>query len=139
MSERTQFTVKTITPSGVQLEKTATFARISSSIGEIGIMPNHTPSLVTIEPCEFVVRVGEKEELSYFVPEGIAQIKEGELILVVPYIEAMADIDKGRAEQAKKRAQERLAGKIKDEETDIKRAEASFKRAENRLKTLAQG
>lgn len=139
MSERTHFTVKTITPSGVQLETKAEFARISSSIGEIGVMPNHTPSLVSVVPCEFVVREGEKQEKSYFVPEGIAQIKEGELTLVVPYIEAVADIDKQRAEEAKKRAEMRLAGRSKEETVELKRARKAYHRADSRLKTLAKG
>jgi F-type H+-transporting ATPase subunit epsilon len=139
MSEITAFKLKIVTPHGVRLDEEAAFASLNTDIGQMGIMPNHTPSLVTMVPGELAIRATDgKTTASYFVPEGIAQIKETEVLLVIPYVEGIHEIDKNRAESALARAKQRLNARSGETDLNRRRAELAFSRADNRLKLLAK-
>jgi len=134
MEEITKFNFKVVTPDGIGLDEETAFSKIPGQIGEIGIQPNHTASLSTLKAGELLYENESGDRLRFFIPEGIAMIKRKTVLVLTPYVESISDIDRSRAEQAKKRAQDRL--EKKDEKLDRKRAEKSFQRAESRLKML---
>ncbi len=119
------------TPKGKYLSVDADFIKVQSSVAVLGILPNHAPLITKIEICPLTIRIQGKDYL-YAVGGGILNIKKDHsAVLLLDSIERSDEIDYSRAEESKKRAEERLE-KI-TEEIDIARAKASLSRALNRL------
>ena len=83
--------------------------------GEMGIYPMHVPLMTQLSAGELVAR---KDGQDHFlaIGEGFVQIT-GERVAVMTDMAIKAgDIDEVKAEEARKRAEARLAEKITDEE-----------------------
>lgn len=100
--------------------------------GKIGILANHFPYITFLVPCKtiFVTKNQEKKEL--FTSTGMLIIDKNMVSILCKSAEFKDEIDKGRAEKARERAEKRL--KEKEEKIDIKRAEEALLRAMVRLK-----
>ena len=125
--------IKVITPKGLGLDTTALFCKLCGDAGDIGVLPNHSPSLAVLKPGELQFKLTPAKDDYYFVSEGIAHITTTSVTLLVPYIEKLSDISRNRAKEAKERALKRLDPKYKDEDNDSNRANLSLKRAMARL------
>ena len=133
MSE-TQLKIELVTPKGTGLSEDATFVKLPAQGGEVGVYPNHSPTLALLSPGELIVRTGETDT-PYFVSEGIAHIDKTKVTVICPFIEKVSETDTQRANQSKIRAEQRLTGK--DSGINILRAKQALKRADTRLE-LAQ-
>ena len=123
--------IDVLTPYGKYLAVDADAMSISSSIGVLGITPNHSPLLTDVVICKMTITVANKK-YCYAVAGGILNIKEsGKVTLLANAIERSDEIDINRAKEARRRAEERLADK--DDEIDVSRAKASLLRALNRI------
>ena len=100
--------------------------------GEMGILPRHSPLMTMLKAGELRARKGE-EEYSLFISGGFLEVRQDRVIVLADKAERAEDIDIARAEEAKQRAQERLAEKYVPE-VDAARAEASMRRAMARVK-----
>jgi F-type H+-transporting ATPase subunit epsilon len=100
--------------------------------GEMGILPHHAPIMTMLKPGEVLVRKGT-EEHSLAVSGGFLEVKPDHITILADAAERADEIDIARAEAAKHRAEERLAGKTANE-IDSANAEASLRRALIRLK-----
>src|SRR5262245_52568 len=83
--------------------------------GEMGIYPNHVPLLTQIAPGEIIAR---KDGQEYFlaIGEGFVQIT-GERVAILADMAIRAEnIDEAKAEEARRRAEARLAEQLDDEE-----------------------
>jgi F-type H+-transporting ATPase subunit epsilon len=83
--------------------------------GELGIYPMHIPLMTQVVPGEVYVR---KDGRDHFlaVGEGFVEIT-GERVAILTDMAIKADdIDEGKAEEARKRAEARLQEKLGDEE-----------------------
>jgi F-type H+-transporting ATPase subunit epsilon len=89
---------------------------VPSSQGYLGILPGHAPLLAELGIGNISYRIGEESEF-LFCSWGFA--------------EAASEIDRNRAEQAKSRAERRLASKNPD--LDFARAQLALLRALSRL------
>ncbi len=99
--------------------------------GQLGILPHHTPLMTTLEPGELRVRKGG-EEFSMAISGGFLEVRPDRVIVLADAAERDEEIDLARAEEAKRRAQERLSHPTP--EVDMARAEAALRRALARLK-----
>jgi F-type H+-transporting ATPase subunit epsilon len=100
--------------------------------GEIGVYAGH--SAFTAPSVTGVLRVRDKDGRwrAAFITEGILEVKEHKTVLMVDAAEWPEEIDRERAETAKREAGESLGmGLLKFE---IDNARAKLKRAEYRLK-----
>jgi len=99
--------------------------------GYMGVLPGHTALITQLEAGGLIVSTkgGQKR---FFVSGGYLQIENDTIKIIADSVEAEADIDFSRAEEALKKAKERL-GKFEDA-TDILRALDAQGRAEERLK-----
>jgi len=89
--------------------------------GEMGIYPMHVPLMTQIVAGEIVVRRGGQETL-LAVGEGFVEIT-GESVSVMTDMAIVADgIDEVAAEEARQRAEARLAEKVTGEEEALVRA-----------------
>ena len=102
--------------------------------GQLGILPHHAPLMTTLQPGELRVRKGE-EEVSLAISGGFLEVRPDRVVVLADTAERAEEIDVARAEEAKKRAQERLAER-RVPGFDEARAEASIRRSLARLKAV---
>jgi len=99
--------------------------------GELGILPHHTNLMTILQAGELRVR-HSGGELYMAISGGFLEVRPDKVIILADAAERDTEIDLTRAEEAKKRAQERLAHHIPG--IDLARAEAALARSLTRLK-----
>jgi F-type H+-transporting ATPase subunit epsilon len=109
--------------------------------GYFGVLPGHAPFLTTLAAGEVTYRRG-REERHVFVSGGFAEVTAERVIILAEGAEAPEEIDRERAERARQRAEQRLAGRSPQgthEETDYNRALAALARALARIMVAGRG
>ena len=101
--------------------------------GQLGILPHHAPLMTMLLPGELVVRKGG-EEFSLVISGGFLEVRPDRIIILADAAERVEEIDVARAEEAKRRAEERL--RTQPPEADMARAEAALRRSLARLKVV---
>lgn len=76
--------------------------------GELGILPRHVPLITTLQPGELRVKQGGSET-SILVSGGFMEVTPEKVLVLADAAERSEEIDLARAEEARRRAQERLA------------------------------
>ncbi len=103
--------------------------------GQLGIMPHNTPLMTTLQPGELRVRKSG-EEFSLAISGGFLEVRPDRVIVLADAAERAEEIDVRRAEEAKRRAEERL--RQPTPEMDMAEAEAALHRALTRLQVVEQ-
>lgn len=104
--------------------------------GQLGILPHHTPLMTMLQPGELIAKK-DSEEFSLAISGGFLEVRPDRVIVLADSAERADDIDIARAEEAKRRAEQRLAEKYVPG-ADSARAEASLRRSLIRLKIAAR-
>ena len=107
--------------------------------GYFGVLPGHAAFLTTLGAGELTYRHG-REEQHLAVIGGFAEVSGERVIVLAEGAERPEEIDRERAERARKRAEQRLAGKsptTASEEIDYTRALAALTRALTRLQVAS--
>ncbi len=99
--------------------------------GQLGILPHHTPLMTILQPGELRIKKGG-EEVSMVISGGFLEVRPDRVIVLADAAEKVEEIDIARAEEARRRARERLAEK--PEGFDAARTEAALRRSLVRLK-----
>ena len=102
--------------------------------GELGILPHHAPLMTTLKPGELRIKKGG-EEVSLAISGGFLEVRPDKVVILADAAERVEEIDIHRAEEAKRRAEERLARRHAPG-VDETRAEAALERALTRLKVV---
>ena len=98
--------------------------------GQLGILPHHSPLMTTLLPGELLIKQGGEE--SYLaISGGFLEVRPDRIIILADTAERVEEIDIARAEEAKRRAEQRLAEKPPG--VDMARAEAALRRSLLRL------
>jgi F-type H+-transporting ATPase subunit epsilon len=100
--------------------------------GEMGILPNHAPLLSTIRMGVVKVRQGGDEHL-FTITGGLVEVQPTIVTILADAAEDIAEIDIGRAEEAKRRAEQRLAEGIPADSAAHLAADAALRRSTLRL------
>ncbi len=103
--------------------------------GQLGILPHHAPLMTTLQPGELRVRKGG-EEFSLAISGGFLEVRPDRVIILADAAERAEEIDVSRAEEAKRRAEERL--RQPTPEVDVAQADAAMRRALARLQVVDQ-
>ena len=103
--------------------------------GQLGILPHHAPLMTTLQPGELRVRKGG-EEFSLAISGGFLEVRPDREIILADAAERAEEIDVSRAEEAKRRAEERL--RQPTPEVDVAQADAAMRRALARLQVGEQ-
>lgn len=98
--------------------------------GEIGILANHAPLVVTLDIAPLRYRKDGVEH-AVAVNGGFLEVKENKVSVLTACAETETEIDFARAEAARDRAEKRLAAPTP--EIDVRRAELALRRAMMRL------
>ena len=84
--------------------------------GEMGIYPNHVPLLTQIVAGEIIARKGG-QDFFLAIGEGFVEVTGDHVAILADMAIRAENIDEAKAEEAKRRAEARLAEKLNDEET----------------------
>lgn len=133
----TTFTFEIVTPDKMLFSTDqATYVGFTSTNGALGIEAKHLPITTSLSIAPIKVNLADGTVKFFAVAGGFLEMNGTKCTVLATVAEAGADINVARAEEAKKRAEERLASQ--NAEVDMKRAEASLQRAITRLKTKAK-
>jgi len=102
--------------------------------GELAILPSHAPLMTFLAPGELRLRKEGGEETDMVVTGGFLEVRDDKVVILAESAERTEEIDIARAQQARVRAQERLAAR--ESAVDIARAEAALRRSAVRLKVV---
>ena len=104
------------------------------SEGQLGILPMHAPLLTMLAPGELRLKKGGAEQ-SVVVSGGFLEVHENHVTVLADAAERSDEIDVARAEEAMKRARERM--KLAAKDADLERAGRALYRATARV-TIAR-
>ncbi|NLE07812.1 MAG: F0F1 ATP synthase subunit epsilon [Dehalococcoidales bacterium] len=99
--------------------------------GALGILPNHVPLMTLLDAGEMKIRKGH-EEFYIAVSGGFLEVRPDKIIVLADSAERDDEIDLSRAEEARRRAVERIGSHATN--VDIRRAEAALHRSMARIK-----
>lgn len=123
------FNLEIVTPTQILESVNVSYARCPGVDGLFGIMSGHREAIIALDLGEIKITSDNKDEY-YATSGGFVEITKDKINLLVETIEKSTDIDKDRAEASLKRAQDRLKS---NDDIDFKRAETAMVRALNRL------
>lgn len=131
MASDNSFRVKIIAPDRLFYEGDVEMIELTTTEGQIGVYKGHIPLTAVIAPG--VVRVYEVDGVvkSAALISGFVEILPDSVEVLAEIVEWPDEIDLHRAEEAKVRAERRIAEKAT--ETNMARAELSLKRAVARI------
>lgn len=110
-----ELTLKIVTPEKEVLSEEVDQVNVSTSQGELGILPHHTQLMAKLIPGELRVKKGSK--VTHFaIGAGFLQIENNILTIMTDLAENADEIDEKAVEAARKRAQDALEQKLSDEE-----------------------
>lgn len=100
--------------------------------GRLGILPNHSPLLTTLDYGEVIVRQGGVEQ--YFaVGGGFAEVQPNKVIVLADSAEAADEIDIRRALEARQKAEKMMAEGVPEDPERYAQIRASLERAQVRV------
>jgi F-type H+-transporting ATPase subunit epsilon len=131
--ERKRLGVRLLTPEGAVFDDLAYMVIAPSVMGEVGILPRHTPFIAFLRMGETRIKLLDDTELVFATTEGYISVEEDRVLVLVEQAEPAGEIDRERAQAALERAQAALA-EAGDDEVAAVAAESALRRAENRLR-----
>jgi F-type H+-transporting ATPase subunit epsilon len=107
-----------VTPEGKAYSEDVEMVTLPGVEGEMGIFPNHVPVITQIVPGELIARKDGRDH-SLAVGDGFVEIT-GERVAIMADMAIRAEnIDEAKAEEARRRAEARLAEHLDDEQVAI--------------------
>ena len=104
-----------VTPEAKTFSEDVDMVTLTGTEGEMGILPQHMPLMTQLVAGEIIAKKGT-ENIFLAVGEGFVQVT-GDRVAILTDMAIQADnIDEAKAEEARQRAEARLAEKITEEE-----------------------
>ena len=95
----TSFNIEAIIPSGIKLQTTATFLKLRTVNGDIGILANHSNLVTELGSGEMLIQK-DKEEEKYYLSGGFMEVRQDKVVIMAEeVIEAsLIDVERLRKE-----------------------------------------
>jgi len=104
-----------VTPETKTFSDNVDMVTLTGTEGEMGILPQHMPLMTQLVAGEIIARKGN-ENIFLAVGDGFVQVT-GERVAILTDMAILAEnIDEAKAEEARQRAEARLAEKLNDED-----------------------
>lgn len=132
MAEKFKLTI--VTPDREFFNDEAEMVEFNTTEGEIGVYAGHAPLTVIVKPGILTITQGENVR-NAALHAGFVQILPEEITILAEIIEWPEEIDRQRAEEAKQRAEGRIAEHSAN--IDLDRAQAALMRAVARINAAA--
>lgn len=127
--------LEVVTPERIVFSQDVDFVVVPGTEGELGVLPGHAPLVTSVDIGVLKMKSGNKEE-KLAVGGGFFEVREDKAVLLAITAERPEDIDINRANEAKRRAEQRLANRTGD--VDLQRAEMALRRAVNRINVIGK-
>ncbi len=121
-----------VTPEAEKITRDVDGVTLPGGKGEVGILPGHLPLMSTLDVG--ILRfdsAGTETQLA--VNRGFFEVIDDEVRVLTETCETPDEVDEGRAEDALKRARDRLDEAAKQDGIDVARATAAVQRATARI------
>ncbi len=109
------FNLKISTPERQFFNGKAESLVITSTDGELGILPGHLSMVVALTPAPAKIKIDGQWKLAA-ISEGFARITGEDVIILADAAEWPEEIEENRALEAKRRAEERLIAHVSEVE-----------------------
>ncbi len=109
MANKIKFEI--VTPERTVLKETVEQITLPTKSGEITVLPGHVPLVSMLSPGEIIIKK-EGENVSMAVSGGFVEVMVNKVVVLADTAERAEDIDRERAEEAKRRAE-----KLKEQKT----------------------
>ena len=110
MAEQHTFTFRLVTPQRLLLEASVEYINVPGTEGYLGILANHAPLITALKPGKVEVRDAAGTTSIYAVSGGFLEVSRNRATVLADTAEAAGEIDRERAQASLKRAEERLRG-----------------------------
>ena len=125
-----------VTPERYVVDQDVKIVMAPGTLGEFGILPDHTPFLSSLEVGKVHFRDLKDTEHVVFISGGFSEALPDKVTILAETAEVREKIDIDRARAAYERARERLASS--DDKIDKERARHALERAEARIRLSAK-
>ncbi len=112
----------------------ATLVHASGEMGDLGILPRHTPLLTKLKPGEVRVELQDGGEEFYYVSGGMLEIQPHCITILADTVQRAKDLDEAAAKEAKERAEQAL--KDRAGEIDLAAAEHELAQAVAQIQAI---
>lgn len=126
-----QFNLEIVTPNREFLNEDVEMLVVRTVDGDIAILKNHIPLVTPLTIGILKLNYPDGTSKIAALSGGFMEVTKEKTTIVTDSAEWPGEIDEERAEQARKRAEERL--KRQESGLDVARAEIALKRSLNRL------
>ena len=129
------FRLSIVTPEKVFFDADIQSLIVPGIEGYLGVLSNHAPLITALEPGKIEFRDANGQTNYLAVTSGFLEVSGNVATLLADAVEETEEIDLARAEVSRDRAWEMLkAAGTGDRSIDVKRARASLRRAQNRIR-----
>jgi len=118
-----------VTPERQLLRESVVEVTLPGADGQLGVLPGHAPLITELGIGELSYRAKVGGEATMAIISGFAEVLGDRVTILAETAERPDEIDVARAEQAKKRAEERLAAAASNPEIDWSRAAVALQRS----------
>ena len=119
-----------VTPERQLLRETVVETTLPGADGCLGILPGHAPLITELGIGELAYRAKSASEAGHLaIISGFAEVLGERVTVLAETAERPEEIDVARAEEAKKRAEQRLASAASDPNVDWSRAAIALQRS----------
>lgn len=109
------------------------YVSLPGSEGRMGILPNHSAMLTTLDFGEVIVRDQQGGEEYFAIGGGFAEVQPSKVVVLADSAEQADEIDIERAEQARQRAVKYMAEGVPEDPERYAQIRASLQRAQIRI------
>jgi F-type H+-transporting ATPase subunit epsilon len=135
MALPTSINLQIVTPDKLLVNEQVDEVEIPGSEGYFGVLPGHTPLLASLAVGELWYRKGQ-EKIYLSLAFGFCEVLPDRVTILATLAERAEEIDVARAEEAKRRAEERLAQATRD--VDYDRARLALQKSLTRLQASSR-
>lgn len=122
-----------VTPEAKTFSEDVDMVTLTGGEGEMGILPQHMPLMTQLVSGEIIAKKGN-DQIFLAVGDGFVQVT-GERVSILTDMAIRAEnIDEAAAEEARKRAEARLAQKLSDEDAAMVQATLAHALAQLQVK-----
>ena len=129
------FQIEIVTPEKMVVRDSAEECQIPGKNGYLGILPGHAPLITELAVGEITYK-NQGQTNHFAVAWGFAEVLPDKVTILAETAEPASEIDVKRAQESKQRAEERL--KSGNTEVDFERAGNALQRAETRLQVAGK-
>jgi F-type H+-transporting ATPase subunit epsilon len=119
-----------VTPERQLLRESVVEVTLPGADGQLGVLPGHAPLITELGIGELAYRTKSASEAAHLaIISGFTEVLGDRVTVLAETAERPEEIDAARAEEAKKRAEQRLASASSDPNIDWGRAAVALQRS----------